>query len=104
MGNIISFPGLGIGEFTVNPVAFSVFGYDIMWYGIIITLAMVVGFFVALRNSKIEGIKTDDVLDLAIFLIIFSMVGARLYFVLMKLEDYKTFLDVINVRDRKSVV
>jgi phosphatidylglycerol:prolipoprotein diacylglycerol transferase len=99
MGNVISFPGLGIGEFTVNPVAFSIFGYDIMWYGIIITLAMVTGFFVALRNSKIENIKTDDVLDLAIFLIIFSMVGARLYYVLMKLKDYKTFWDIINVRN-----
>lgn len=98
MGNVISFPGLGIGEFTLNPVAFSIFGFDIMWYGIIITCAMVAGFFIALRNAKIERIKSDDVLDLAIFLIIFSMVGARLYYVLMKLEDYHSFLDVINVR------
>ena len=30
--NTISFPGLGIGEFTVNNVAFSVFGIDIAWY------------------------------------------------------------------------
>lgn len=98
MGNVISFPGLGIGEFTVNPVAFTIFGYDIMWYGIIITLGMLAGFFVALRGAKIEKIKTDDVLDLAIFLIIFSMVGARLYYVLMTLENYDSFWDVINVR------
>ena len=99
MSNIISFPGLGIDGFNVNPVAFSIFGFDIMWYGIIITAAMVVGFFVALKNAKFEKIKTDDVLDLAIFLIIFSMIGARLYYVLMKLEDYHSFLDVINVRN-----
>lgn len=99
MSNIISFPGLGIDGFNVNPVAFSIFGFDIMWYGIIITAAMVVGFFVALHNAKFEKIKTDDVLDLAIFLIIFSMIGARLYYVLMKLEDYHSFLDVINVRN-----
>lgn len=98
MGNVISFPGLGIGEFTVNPVAFTIFGYDIMWYGIIITIGMLAGFFVALRGAKIEKIKTDDVLDLAIFLIIFSMVGARLYYVLMTLENYHSFWDVINVR------
>lgn len=91
MGNVISFPGLGIGEFTVNPVAFTIFGYDIMWYGIIITIGMLAGFFVALRGAKIEKIKTDDVLDLAIFLIIFSMVGARLYYVLMTLENYHSF-------------
>lgn len=99
MSNIISFPGLGIDGFEVNPVAFSIFGYDIMWYGIIITLAMVAGFLVANHNAKFEKIKTDDVLDLAIFLIIFSMVGARLYYVLMKLENFHSFWDVINVRN-----
>lgn len=98
MGNLISFPGLGIEAVEVNPVAISIFGYDIMWYGIIITLAMVVGFFVAKHNAKFEKIKNDDVLDLAIFLIIFSMVGARLYYVLMKLESFDSFWDVINVR------
>jgi len=98
MGNTISFPGLGIGEFNVNPVAFSLFGFNIMWYGIIITFAMIVGFFVAKHNAKFEKIKVDDILDLAIFLIIFSMVGARLYYVLMKLEDYTSIWDVINVR------
>lgn len=99
MGNLISFPGLGIEGFEVNPVAFSIFGYNIMWYGIIITLAMVAGFLIANHNAKFEKIKTDDVLDLAIFLIIFSMVGARLYYVLMKLENYHSFWDVINVRN-----
>ena len=34
MSNVISFPGLGIDGFNVNPVAFSIFGFDIMWYGI----------------------------------------------------------------------
>ena len=98
MGNIISFPGLGIEGFEVNPVAFSIFGFDIMWYGIIITLAMVAGFFVARHNAKSEKIKVDDVLDLAIFLIIFSMVGARLYYVLMKLENYHSLWEVLDVR------
>ena len=98
MGNIISFPGLGIEGFEVNPVAFSIFGFDIMWYGIIITLAMVAGFFVARHNAKFEKIKVDDVLDLAIFLIIFSMVGARLYYVLMKLENYHSLWEVLDVR------
>ncbi len=97
MPNTISFPGLGIGEFVVNPVAFTIFGHKVMWYGIIITIAMVVGFIVALRNAKFEGIKSDDVYDLAIFLIIFSMVGARLYYVLMKWENYDSFFDVIAI-------
>ncbi len=97
MPNTLSFPGLGIGEFVLNPVAFTIFGHDIMWYGIIVTFAMIVGFLVARRNAKIEKIKMDDVYDLAIFLIIFSMVGARLYYVLMRLDNYDSFFDVIAV-------
>ena len=34
--NMVSFPGLGIFDITMNPVAFSVFGKDVYWYGIII--------------------------------------------------------------------
>ena len=49
--NTISFPGLGIGEFTVNNVAFSVFGIDIAWYGIIITVGMIVAFWLCVMES-----------------------------------------------------
>lgn len=96
--NIISFPGLGIEEFALNPVAFTIFGIDIRWYGIIITLGMIVGYLVARRNAGIEGIKSDDILDLAIYLIIFSIIGARLYYVIMKPSLFKSFFDVINIR------
>ncbi len=96
-GNTIAFPGLGIDGFNLNPVAFTIFGHDIMWYGIILTLAMVAGFFIAMRNAKIEGIKSEDVMDLAIWIMIFSVVGARLYYVLMTLDRYDSFLDVIAV-------
>lgn len=104
LSNIISFPGLGIGEFELDPVAFRIplpwtdgKSHPIMWYGIIITLAMIIGFAVAHRKSKYEDVKSDDIFDLAIFLIIFSMVGARLYYVLMKLEDFDSFYEVIAV-------
>ncbi len=102
--NKISFPGLGIGEFTVDPVAFKIplpwtdgGAHPIMWYGIIITLAMIIGFLIAKRKAKYEGIKSDDMFDLAIYLIIFCMLGARLYYVLSKPGEYRTFMDVISV-------
>ncbi len=101
--NRISFPGLGIDEFTLNPVAFKLplpwaeGGHPIMWYGIIITLAMVIGFSVAFKLSKKEGIKSDDMFDLAIWLIIFCIIGARLYYVLSKPGGYHSFMDVISI-------
>lgn len=97
MTSIISFPGLGIGEFTINSVAFSVFGHDITWYGIIVTSGIVAGFLYALYRAKFEKIKTDDVLDFAIYGVIFSIIGARLYYVLTTLENYHSFYDVIAI-------
>ena len=32
MSKIVTFPGLGL-EFELNPIAFSVFGWDVHWYG-----------------------------------------------------------------------
>jgi len=101
--NKISFPGLGIKQFELDPIAFKIplpwsdEPHPIMWYGIIVTLAMIVGFMVALGRSKREGIKKDDMLDLAIYLIFFCILGARLYYVLFYPGDYNSFKDVIAI-------
>ena len=78
----ISFPGLGIDGFTINSVAFTIFGKDIMWYGILICIGMILAYLYAYSRAKFEGIKTDDLLDLGFFVILFGIVGARLYYVL----------------------
>ncbi len=82
----VSFPGLGIGEFTMDKVAlaFTIFGksVEIRWYGIIITLGIILAILYSLMRSKQEGISTDDLLDIGIFAIIFAIVGARIYYVL----------------------
>ncbi len=104
LSNIISFPGLGIGPFELDPVAFRIplpwtdgKSHPIMWYGIIITLAMIIAFCVCLRRAKYEGVKSDDIFDLAIYLIIFAMIGARLYYVAWNPENIHSFYDVIAV-------
>ena len=40
----VSFPGLGIDTFQLNPVAFEEFGLEVRWYGIFITLGMLAAF------------------------------------------------------------
>ena len=40
----ISFPGLGIGEFSLDNVAFTVFGRPVMWYGVIICIGIILSF------------------------------------------------------------
>ena len=90
---ILSFPGLGIGDFTVNPVAF----FSIHWYGIIIVLGIVAAFFYALYRAKQIGVTTDDMLDLALIIIPSAIVGARLYYVLTTLDQYDSFMEVIAI-------
>ena len=99
MNTTVSFPGLGIGEFTVDRVAFELFGKPIYWYGVIIMLGMVAAFIHAIVRSKREGFSSDDVLDIGIFTVLFGVLGARLYYVLTTLDthEYKTFIDVIAV-------
>ena len=94
----ISFPGLGIGEFSVDSVAFKIAGVEIAWYAILITFGMVLAVAYMLWRTKQIGLKFDDVIDFALWAIPIGIVGARLYYVLTKLENFHSFKDVINIR------
>ena len=99
MSTTVSFPGLGIGEFSVDRVAFEIFGKPVYWYGVIIMLGIVAAFVHAIIRSKREGFSPDDVLDMGIFTVLFGVLGARLYYVLTTLDthEYKTIIDVLAV-------
>ncbi|MEE1116194.1 MAG: prolipoprotein diacylglyceryl transferase [Clostridia bacterium] len=96
----ISFPGLGIGEFSINSTAFTVFGIEIQWYALIILFGMILAIFYAYTRSKVEVICADDLLDITLFAVIFGIIGARAYYVLTTLSTgrYNSFFDVINIR------
>lgn len=79
--NKISFPGLGIDEFSVNEIAFSLFGRDVAWYGIIVTIAIAVVCTRVYVGATKLGYKVDDILDYFIYSILFGIIGARLYYV-----------------------
>ncbi len=84
----ISFPGLGIEPFHIDKVAFSIFGRDIAWYGLLITCGMILAVLYALHLSKLEGISSDDIIDFAFIVIICGVLGARLYYIIFKWDNY----------------
>ena len=84
----VSFPGLGIEPFHMDRVAFSLFGVNVNWYGLIITCGMILAVLYALWHAKFERVKTDDIIDLALFLSIAGVIGARLYYVIMEFDQY----------------
>ena len=53
----------------MDRVAFSIFGIDVMWYGILMASGMILGTIIALKEAKRVGISEDSVLDLAIIAI-----------------------------------
>ena len=101
MQTTVSFPGLGIGEFTISRTAFSLFGREVYWYGVIIMLGIVAAFLHTLWRAKHEGVKSDHLYDMALFVVPAGIIGARLYYVLTTLDsgNYKNFLDVIAIWD-----
>ena len=70
----------------MDKVAFTIFGIDIMWYGVLMSLGMILGSLIAIKEAKRVGLKEDDILDLAIFAIPLGLLGARLYYVLFNLD------------------
>ncbi len=74
----------------INPdrVAFSVFGRDIYWYGVLMALGIIVAVLLAMREAKRKNMNEDTVLDLCLVIIPCGVVGARLYYVLFELEQY----------------
>jgi phosphatidylglycerol:prolipoprotein diacylglycerol transferase len=98
--SIISFPGLGIDEFVLNRVAFSFdigsLSFTVMWYGLIICLAIFTAFGYFVYRAKQQGIIFDDMLDIALVTVITAVIGARLYFVVFYggyLETDGTFIE-----------
>ena len=84
----ISFPGL-FGDFSIDPPAyFTLFGRNIYFYGVIIALGFILGISYCAKNARRFGVKEDDVYDLTLWMIPLTIVGARLYYVLFKLDYY----------------
>lgn len=96
---IVWFEGLGWERMTLNKVAFTLFGkIEVRWYGIFITLGIVLAFlYAAWRGKKNEGVILDDLLDVGIATVVLGVIGARLYYVLTSLDQYPDFWSVFRV-------
>ncbi len=95
----IAFPHLGLYLKDV-PKSFSVFGFSVAMYGVIIGLGFLVALLIISRVAKWSDQNPDDYWDLAIYIIIFSIVGARLYYVIFAWDYYKDdLLSIFNTRN-----
>lgn len=94
----IAFPNLGIYLENV-PRKFTVFGFDIYFYGLIIGIGVLMGVLMAVHMAKKEKMDPDIIWDFAIYAVIFSVIGARLYYVAFSWDEYKdNLLSILNTR------
>lgn len=98
MHRMIDFPHLGIHLKSVGD-HITILGFDIAYYGIIIGIGILVGIFIAAMEAKRTGQNPDDYYDLAIYAVIFSIIGARIYYVIFSWDMYKRdILSIFNIR------
>ncbi len=94
----IYFPMFG-ENFSINPAPyFEVFGHKIHWYGVIIAFGFVLAVAYALYRKKDFGLTEDNVIDMLLFAVPASLIGARLYYVVFNFSTYKDNLaDVVKI-------
>ena len=81
-------------------VAFSVFGIEIYWYAIFITIAIILGYIWAWKHDGRYKIKFDDVLTLSLIMIPTAFICARLYFIIFNLSYYiQNPPEILDVRN-----
>lgn len=90
----VYFDGLGI-DFDVPSVAFSVFGYDIHWYGIIIAFGFALAVLYGGRKAYKWKMSLDGMTDVLIWGTLFGIVCARLYYVAFEWDYYSQHLNEI---------
>lgn len=74
----------------MKPIIFEIFGISIYSYGLMLAISFLVGLFIATRLARKSGINPDVISNLAIWIMIISVVGAKLLYILTNLNDYLT--------------
>ena len=94
----VQFPKLGL-EFEISRVAFSPFGFDVYWYGLLIGIGVMLMLLTVFYRTPKLGINTDHFIDVVLFTTVGAVVGARAYYVAFAPFEYESFMDMINIRD-----
>ncbi len=94
----IAFPNLKIYLENV-PDMFTIGGLEIYLYGLVIGLGLMMGLLRAEKAAKVRGMNPDEIWDFAIYAVIFSVIGARIYYVVFQWSEFRGDIkSIFNIR------
>ena len=85
----VIFPGLGNISLEMNPVAFTLFGRGVAWYGIIIAAGFLLAALYVLRRAPSFGLNEDIVIDAMLWATPVAIICARAYYVTFNFDLYR---------------
>lgn len=82
-----------------EPVAFTIFGIDIMWYAVLITSGMIISTVICCVRAPKHDLTSDQIINFVIICIPAAIIGARLYYVVFNWEFYASDIKkILNIR------
>lgn len=76
----------------LDPIAFQIGPFAVRWYALCIVFGLVLAVYLAMREAPKKQIQPDDVLDFILIAFPLAILGARLYYVLFRLDYYSQHL------------
>ncbi len=93
----INFEGLNL-KLNVPSVLFEFYGIKIYFYGFFIVLGIILGLILCKKDDGKYSISFDTILELLLFVLPISIISARIYFVLFKLNFYlQNPLEIVKI-------
>ena len=95
----VSFPNLNIEIQHLSDTFINIFGFEIKWYAILIITGVLTGLYLAVKEAKRTGQDPDNYFDYLNYAIIAAIIGARLYYVIYRWEEFKNDIwRIFNIR------
>ena len=81
-----------------SPVIFSIGGFEFRWYSLFILIAFCTAYYIVVNETSRFRISKDFIFNLAFWVFIFGVIGARVWYVAFNYKDYITNpIDIIKI-------
>lgn len=81
----------------MNPILLDLGFIQIRWYSVLILFAFIIGYFLVINRCQKKGISTTQISDMCFYLVIVSILGARIYYCIFNFNQYKNIIDIFKI-------